>query len=104
MSSENADIVRRSGVIVYLEAPEETLLQRMVSDRTNRSPLIGYLVEDHRNNQSDMATKAKAIARIKDLLEQRLATYKIADIEIGTKIKTFTPSRKKSNRYFGKNT
>jgi len=81
------DIVRRTGILIYLEAPEETLLHRIVSDQTKQRPLIGLLVNDHRKDINNQEAKAKVIERMKELLEQRIPTYKKADIEIKTENK-----------------
>lgn len=87
MNPESVDIIRRSGILVYLEAPEDTLLKRMVEDPAKDRPLLGALVADHRNNLNDPVAKAKVFERIKELLEQRLATYEKAEIEIKTEHK-----------------
>jgi shikimate kinase len=87
MNPESEEIVRHSGISIYLEAPEETLLQRIVSDQSKKRPLIGLLIEDHRNDLNNQEAKAKAVERIRELLEQRIPTYKKADFEIETENK-----------------
>jgi shikimate kinase len=84
MNPTSEEIVRESGILVYLRAETETLLQRMVNDHSKERPLLGALVDDHRKSSQDESTEAKLRERIEELLEQRIPTYEKADLEIET--------------------
>jgi len=84
MNPTSEEIIRTSGILVYLRAKTETLLQRMVFDHSKERPLLGALVDDHRKSSQDESTEAKLTERIEELLEQRIPTYEKADIEIET--------------------
>lgn len=66
-SAENISIMKKTGVVVYLRLPVETLVSRLEKSRTVR-PLL------HGAADTDMTT------RVQDLLEQRIEWYEQADL------------------------
>lgn len=87
MNPASEEVIRDSGVLVYLRAETKTLLQRLVKDHSKERPLLGALVDDHRKSSQDESTETKLVERIEGLLEQRTPTYEKADLQIETENK-----------------
>lgn len=72
--AENLDIIKNSGILIYLETSPEAAYRRLKFKRDRPA----LLFDDHE------PTKEEFIKRIKSILERRLEFYNRADLKINT--------------------